>query len=288
MAATSPAPGTGSTPSPTGAGGDIGPRIVSGLVLAAVALVLNGAGPRPFAGLVLVVALLMCWEWGRMVRRSSHDATFVVHAAGAAVAILLAALAVPALGVVALIVGAVLVLVLEPTGRGAASASGVGYVGLPAVALVWLRLDEPHGAAAVLFVLLIVWTSDTAAFATGRSLGGPKLWPRVSPNKTWSGFLGALAASTIAGALFATIGGVGSPGCLAAKGLLLGFVAQLGDLAESSFKRGFGIKDASNLIPGHGGFLDRADSLVAVALVAALIAAALDVGAPARALLFEC
>jgi phosphatidate cytidylyltransferase len=189
------------------------------------------------------------------------------------------------MGAVVIIVAMGVVALVESGRRPAISALGVAYVGLPAVALLWLRGDEPLGAAAVLFVLVIVWTSDTAAFAAGRSLGGPKLWPRVSPNKTWSGLAGALVGSALAGALFAGVSGLGTPACLAGKGVLLGLVAQLGDLAESSLKRGFGVKDASALIPGHGGFMDRADSMVAATMAAAMFAAAVGVGAPARALL---
>src|SRR5690606_27912714 len=101
----------------------------------------------------------------------------------------------------------------------------------------------------------------------------------------WSGLAGALVGSALAGALFAAISGLGTPLCLAGKGVLLGLIAQLGDLAESSLKRGFGVKDASALIPGHGGFMDRADSMVAVTLAVALLAVLAGGGAPARALL---
>src|SRR4029078_8773546 len=92
-------------------------------------------------------------------------------------------------------------------GRGARlSALGVFYVGLPAIALLWMRGDEPYGFTAVLFIFAVFWGSDTAAYAAGRTIGGPKLWPRVSPNKTWAGFIGALAAGARAGGLFAAAG----------------------------------------------------------------------------------
>lgn len=264
---------------------DLGPRIASGLVLAAIALSLNYAGLGWFAALVLAIGLIMSWEWGRVVGRGEVDAALIVHGLAVAIAVLLAVLGLPAMGAVVIIVAMGVVALVESGRRPAISALGVAYVGLPAVALLWLRGDEPLGAAAVLFVLVIVWTSDTAAFAAGRSLGGPKLWPRVSPNKTWSGLAGALVGSALAGALFAAVSGLGTPACLAGKGVLLGLVAQLGDLAESSLKRGFGVKDASALIPGHGGFMDRADSMVAATMAAAMFAAAVGVGAPARALL---
>lgn len=271
--------------SPPRAMSDLGPRIASGLVLAAIALALNYAGLGWLALLVLAVGLIMSWEWGRVVGRGELDAALIVHALAVIAAVLLSVLGLPALGALVILAAMAVVALVELGRRPVISALGVAYVGLPAVALLWLRGDEPLGAAAVLLLLLIVWTSDTAAFAAGRTFRGPKLWPRVSPNKTWSGLAGALLASALAGALFALISGLGTPACLAGKGVLLGLVAQLGDLAESSLKRGFGVKDASALIPGHGGFMDRADSMVAATMAAALLAAAVSPGAPARALL---
>lgn len=273
------------TESPRRAMSDLGPRIASGLVLAAITLALNYAGLAWFAGLVLAVGLVMSWEWGRVVGRGELDAALIVHGLAVAAAVALGVLGVPALGAVVILVAMGVVALVELGRRPVISALGVAYVGLPAVALLWLRGDEPFGAGAVLLLLLVVWTSDTAAFAAGRSLGGPKLWPRVSPNKTWSGLAGALVGSALAGALFALVSGLGTPACLAGKGVLLGLVAQLGDLAESSLKRGFGVKDTSALIPGHGGFMDRADGMVAATLAAALLAAVASPGSPARALL---
>jgi phosphatidate cytidylyltransferase len=138
---------------------------------------------------------------------------------------------------------------------------------------------------AVLFILAVVWSTDIAAYFTGRLVGGPKLWLKVSPNKTWSGLFGGVTASAAAGALFAAWAGANIP-ALAASGLMLGAVAQAGDLAESALKRRFGVKDASNLIPGHGGFMDRMDGVVTVAVVAALFALLANPSAPAHALIF--
>ncbi len=261
-------------------------RIVSGAVLAAVAFGLAYAGPWPFALLVLVVSLAVSWEWGRMVRGASADLAFFIHAFAVVGAIGLATAGYAALGVAVLVTGAIILIPLV-FGRGARlSALGVFYVGLPAVALLWLRLDEPYGFAAVLFIFAVVWSSDIAAFAAGRLIGGPKLWPKVSPNKTWAGLIGALAAGAGAGcAIAALVVGV-SPLTLALTGLGLALVAQGGDLAESALKRRYGRKDTSDLIPGHGGFMDRMDSIVAVAVAAAVFALAVGPHAPARALLF--
>src|SRR5690606_28493561 len=146
--------------------------------------------------------------------------------------------------------------------------------------------DEPFGFTAVLFIFAVVWSPDTAAYASGRTFGGPKLWPRVSPNRIWAGFIAALCAGPASGAIFAMLVPAADPVRLILVGAVLAFIAQAGDLAESALKRLFDLKDASDLIPGHGGFMDRMDSLVAAASVAGLLALAIDAHAPARALLF--
>ena len=261
-------------------------RILSGAVLAAVAFLLAFAGLLPFAFLILVCALVISWEWGRLVRGATFDLGFFVHTAAVTAAIVLAAAGYAALAVAVLAIAAITLIPLY-VGRGARlSALGVFYVGLPAVALLWLRSDEPFGFTAVLFVFAVVWSSDTAAYAAGRSIGGPKLWPRVSPNKTWAGLAGALTAGALAAAVFAILEPEAPALRLVLLGIALAFVAQAGDLAESALKRLFNLKDASDLIPGHGGFMDRMDSIVAAAVAAALLSLAIDPHAPARALLF--
>jgi len=261
-------------------------RLLSGSVLAAIAFGLAYAGPMPFAALILVCSLVISWEWGRLIRGASFDLGFFVHALAVAIAVALAGAGYAALAVAVLVIAAITLLPLY-VGHGARlSALGVFYVGLPAVALLWMRSDEPFGFTAVLFIFAIVWSSDTAAYAAGRAIGGPKLWPRVSPNKTWAGLLGALTAGAVAAAIFAALEPEVGALRLVAVGVALALVAQAGDLAESALKRLFNLKDASDLIPGHGGFMDRMDSIVAVAVAAALLALVVDPHAPARALMF--
>jgi phosphatidate cytidylyltransferase len=265
---------------------DLGLRIVSSLLLASVALLFDYAGLVPFAVLVLVVAVLMSWEWGRVVRGEGLDNTFFVHAAAVLGSGVLAAAGLAAIGVSVLIIGAILILVTRFGAHARLSALGVIYVGVPAVALIWLRSDEPYGAQVVLFILLLVWSTDTFAYIGGHLIGGLKLWPSISPKKTWSGLISGVAASTATGVLFALFLEGASPFALGVSGLGLALVAQAGDLAESALKRGFGVKDASSLIPGHGGFLDRLDGVVSVTVVASLLALAINSRAPAHALLF--
>jgi len=152
-------------------------------------------------------------------------------------------------------------------------AFGVPYIGLAAVALLWLRADPRAGLANTLFVLAIVWGSDIGAYMVGRLAGGPKLAPAISPGKTWSGAAGGLVSAALAGLVVATCFSSGfSPSHVMELAIVLGFVSQAGDLLESMLKRRFGVKDSGGIIPGHGGLLDRVDALLAVAPAAALLA----------------
>jgi phosphatidate cytidylyltransferase len=156
---------------------------------------------------------------------------------------------------------------------------GVAYLILAGAALLWLRSDPVAGRADVLFLLLIVWAGDIAAYGAGRLFGGPRLAPRISPGKTWSGALGGLLAAIAVGLLAAHLL---SDGITVWRSLLvaasLGVVAQAGDLLESYVKRYLEVKDSSQLIPGHGGLLDRLDGVLAAAPMAALLALTLGRG----------
>jgi phosphatidate cytidylyltransferase len=262
---------------------ELGKRLVSGIVFAGFAIGLAWAGHNPFALLVLIVAVVMSWEWTRVVRDTDLDLTLIVHAAAVAASTILAALGYAALGLATLIIGTITVLLLEFGRRSLYSAAGVLYAGLPAIALLWLRGSNHTGFRAVLFIFLVVWATDTLAFIAGRTVGGPKLAPTISPNKTWAGLAGGLIASTLTAAIFALFTG-DSPWGLAVTGLAMGLIAQGGDLGESALKRVFGVKDVSDLIPGHGGFMDRMDGVVAVAVAAAFFALFVNPHAPAEAL----
>lgn len=263
---------------------DVRLRAVSAVGLAAVAFGLAWTGVLAFAMFVLFVALVMSWEWSRVVRGPGLDLSLIVQGLAVTAAVVLASLGLAALGVAVLIIGTIIVLALEFGAHPMLSASGVLYAGLPAVALLWLRSDDPFGFQAVLFIVLVVAATDTAAFAAGRLIGGPRLAPAISPNKTWSGLSGGVLAAGLVGAGFASW--TGAPvAALACMGVLLGLIAQAGDLAESALKRAFDVKDASQLLPGHGGFMDRMDGLVAAAVAVAITVLFIDPRAPAAALL---
>jgi phosphatidate cytidylyltransferase len=265
-------------------GKDLVPRLISAVVLLVVVLGSLWLGSWPFILLVLAIASIVAWEWSRIVRGGDIDSAMVAHIVVVIGAVLLGVYGLIGLSMLALIVGAILVNLLAFGRNPALSALGVPYAGLPAVALLWIRGDEPWGLWAVGFLILAVIATDVGAYFAGRLIGGPKLWPRVSPNKTWAGLIGAMAASAAVSAVFAPFVGA-TPLRLALLGMALAVVAQAGDLGESMLKRHFGAKDASNIIPGHGGFMDRVDGLVTALIFAALFAAALNVRAPAKALL---
>src|SRR5262249_7674776 len=155
------------------------------------------------------------------------------------------------------LVGAVLATLLGMRiagGRGRWHGLGTLYIGLPSIAIVWLRAEPAAGLLTVIWVLVLVVAIDTGAFFVGRTIGGPKLAPRISPKKTWAGLLGGVAAAFLVGIVFARALGAASPLPLMLASAALAIVEQAGDLLESGFKRYFGVKDSSHLIPGHGGF----------------------------------
>ena len=143
---------------------------------------------------------------------------------------------------------------------------------LPAgLSLVWMRALEPEGLGLICWVMAVVWVADSAAYGVGRTIGGPLLAPRISPSKTWSGLVGGLVGACLIGGLVAMLLGHGGFALAALAGLLVGGASGLGDLFESYFKRRFKAKDSGGLIPGHGGVLDRLDSLLAAAPVTAVL-----------------
>ncbi|MGD0026685.1 MAG: phosphatidate cytidylyltransferase, partial [Xanthobacteraceae bacterium] len=145
------------------------------------------------------------------------------------------------------------------------------YAGVAFLSPALLRRDAELGVVAMLFLAATVWMTDTFAYSVGRALGGPLLWPQVSPKKTWAGAIGGLAGGVAGGTLVAYASGIGRLAVVGVIALTLSVLAQAGDLFESAVKRRFGAKDASHLIPGHGGLMDRLDGFLVAALAALLI-----------------
>ena len=263
---------------------ELGQRVGSSVVLATIALVAAVLGGWAFVALMTIAVVVMAREWARLAPgdRSGGWLSALTTAALPLAAVLLAAVGEPAWGAVTLGLGALGLAALalaQPGWRTLRIAAGVIYLGIPALALVWLRGESPDGMRNLLWLLVVVWATDVCAYLVGRSLGGPKLAPRVSPGKTWSGLLGGVAGASALGGLAALVLGVG--GWLAAVlGGALAVVGQAGDLFESALKRRAGVKDSGRLIPGHGGLLDRIDGLLfAAPAFAGLVWLGLDLGA---------
>jgi phosphatidate cytidylyltransferase len=244
-------------------------RILAALVLIPVAIALAYAGGWLWLGLVVLAAIGLYVEWLMIVGASRR--TRAVATGVAALVLAGAGLALgrfeASLGILAL--GAVIATLVVPERRGWV-ALGLGYASAALVASVLVRLDQVWGFAALMLILLIVWGTDIGGYFAGRGLGGPKLWPRVSPKKTWAGAIGGFAASLAVAAGFAALG-LGKMMPLLLLAAVLSIVSQLGDLFESAVKRAFGVKDSSQIIPGHGGLLDRLDGYVFAVVAAALI-----------------
>ena len=260
-------------------------RIISAAVLIPIVVVAVYAGHPAWDLLVILFGGVMAWEWSRIAMRSREVSptgrlsmsitpcllvvtVLLAYAFRDSLPPLLEPLARPSFlfaAIVAVTFGALNYYRLAGLWFGL----GVAYVAIPCLAIIALRADPTVGLQQILWIVALVIFADTGAYIAGRSIGGPKLAPRISPNKTWAGLGGAVVSAAIVGAITAFLMDHPAFWTLTAVSGLLGIVAQVGDLAESAFKRHFGVKDASNIIPGHGGALDRVDGLIAVAAAVA-------------------
>ena len=244
-------------------------RIIAALVLAPLALAAAWYGGILWALLAFVVGVGLYAEWLHIVGawRWSVVASGTLTLAASLLTLWYDRLDVTAL---VILVGICALIGLLKMPLRWWSAAGLCYAASAMIASAVLRDGPSQGFIAIVFVFAIVWATDILGYVVGRSVGGPKLAPRISPNKTWAGLLGGVAAGMVVGLVGALWLGAPSVWPLLLASALLGIVEQAGDLMESGFKRYFGVKDSGRLIPGHGGFLDRVDGLLAVALAVAL------------------
>ncbi|GIX15320.1 MAG: hypothetical protein KatS3mg118_3279 [Paracoccaceae bacterium] len=248
---------------------DLATRSATGAALGALALAGMWAGGFWAALLLGLAAALMVWELTVITRSPSGAATTLLIAT-AALAVLVTEWGLLRHGVLVLAAG---VAGAAALGRAREPWLLAGYlwVGLAMCAVEGLRDDPLYGFEAVLWLFLVVIASDIGGYFGGRLIGGPKLWPRLSPKKTWAGSLAGMALAALLGAGFSRLTAGTFAAEVATVSALVALVSQGGDMLESWFKRRFGVKDSSRLLPGHGGLLDRLDGLMAAALVTAAI-----------------
>jgi phosphatidate cytidylyltransferase len=248
-------------------------RVLSAVVLAAPALLTVYIGPPAFDIVFGLVALVMVLEWDSLCGGERKDVATWVLGTSVLVAIALCLADRHSAALWSTPAGfAALYAVARGIDRKAPllEACGALYIGIPIVALLWLRNDPAYGMVTVFWLLAVVWATDTGALFVGRAVGGPKLAPSISPNKTWSGFFGGIAAAIVVSMVAALwYGAPVAPVLLA--GAVLSIVSQLGDLLESRVKRYLNVKDSGGIIPGHGGLFDRVDGLLAAAPALAIV-----------------
>jgi phosphatidate cytidylyltransferase len=230
--------------------------------LAPVSLLAIWWGGLPWGAWLSVLTLGMGAEWAGLCGHRARAPFGAAVPGGLLLAGLATAFVAPAAGAVVLLVVGILLAVVS---RRPALGMGILYIG-PAYLALYVMRDQPAGLRNVLFVMAVVWAGDIGAYLVGRLIGGPRLAPKISPGKTWSGAVGGTAAAIAAGAA----AGYEHPAHAALLAFVLTLVAQAGDLLESAIKRHFGAKDSGWIIPGHGGLLDRLDGVLAAAPVALL------------------
>jgi phosphatidate cytidylyltransferase len=244
-------------------------RVIAALILAPTAIAIAWAGGWLWVGLVTMAAIGLYVEWLMIVGAGRDAGVIATGTAALSLSGFCLASGQIEAALVTVVLGVVSVALICP-GKRAWVTAGLCYATAAEIASVLVRLDQVWGFVALVLVLLVVWVTDIGGYFAGRGIGGPKLWPRVSPKKTWAGAIGGFIASLAIAGAFAGFG-FGKMGPLLLLGAALSIASQLGDLFESAVKRRFGVKDSSQIIPGHGGLLDRLDGFVAAIVLAALI-----------------
>jgi len=246
-------------------------RVVSAAVLAPLALLTAFLGGWPFAVFWAIAALFVLWEWIELVADGSHRLMFSWCAGVIVAAGFFAWLGRPVVG--SLMVGLAMLgaAIFAPSQRRLWVTLGVGYAGAMLLAPMFLRGDNTYGFASILVLFAVVWSTDVFGYFAGRAIGGPRLLPAVSPKKTWSGAIVGAAAAMLIAAYVASLFEHSNVVAILIIAFVLSALAQMGDLFESWVKRQFGAKDSGQLIPGHGGVMDRLDGFWAAAVAGCLI-----------------
>jgi phosphatidate cytidylyltransferase len=272
--------------SPPTSASNLALRIISAAVLAPLAFLAAYLGGWLFALFWCAAALAVLWEWIALVAGPAYRLMFFSSGGAIAAAGFVAWLGRPIVALLIVGLGALAAAIFAPRERRLWVTAGIAYAGAMLLAPMFLRGDSSYGFAVIVLLFAIVWTTDVAGYFAGRTFGGAKLLPAVSPKKTWSGAIVGTVAAVVVALLVAGMFGSFNKVALVGIALLLSVLAQTGDLFESWVKRQFGAKDSSHLIPGHGGVMDRLDGFWAAAVAACLIGLLRDgFDAPARGLL---
>jgi phosphatidate cytidylyltransferase len=255
-------------------GDDLAPRAASGVVMIALALAATYVGGFYFVAFWGLAALGVAWEWQNMIGGERVWLRTLVAALSLMATAPLAMFAPAGLSLLILIAGAVAAGATADASRRLSAGAGVLYAGAAMLAPALLRASPTQGLAATLWLFAIVWGTDIGAYFGGRLIGGPKLWPAVSPGKTWSGAAVGAVVSTLIAVVVAALSVPVTLNWfpLIEVGLATSALAQGGDLFESAMKRRAGVKDSGRLIPGHGGLMDRLDGFIVGATFAAVLA----------------
>lgn len=249
-------------------------RILSALVLLPVAVAAVVSGTPYFEVFVMVAALAMSWEWARICGDGHPGLHGYLFIAITVLALGAAALKRFDLALVVAVTGAAAVYYAARAADGTQApwmAGGVLAIAIPVISMIWIGSSPGAGWQAILWLFGAVWATDIAAYGFGRWIGGARLMPSISPNKTWAGLLGGIACAALWSLAWGWWLGAPSLMLLVLVGAVAAVIAQAGDLGVSKVKRRFGVKDASGLIPGHGGVLDRADGLMGAAPALAIV-----------------
>ncbi len=240
-------------------------RILAATIIVPIVVLATWVGGMWFSALVTFGGVLMIFEWSRLVERAEFSLGFYALTLTAIIALSLAAMGKFDLSLWVILGGASVAGLVEAMRKGRVywALLGAFYIILPCVILLWLRNDHEHGRYIAFFTFVAVWLTDIGAYGFGKTMGGRLLVPKLSPNKTWSGAIGGVICGALGGVLITLLfqKNIPVPAALFIA-MLIGIMTVLGDITESAIKRHFGVKDASGLIPGHGGLLDRVDGMI--------------------------
>lgn len=255
----------------TAAASNLTLRIASAIVLMPLAFGTAYYGDWPFALFWAIAAIAVLWEWITLVAGRGQRVMFLTCGSALAMGAVLVWAGRPITASLLVALGAIIAAILAPRPHRTWLTAGVCYAGALLLSAVLLRGSDWLGFIALVLLFAVVWTTDIFGYFAGRTFGGPKLMPSVSPKKTWSGAIAGVAGAMVVAMLVAAAFGGLNKIAFACLALLLSVLSQAGDLLESAIKRRFGAKDASGLIPGHGGVMDRLDGFWAAALAACVV-----------------